>query len=206
MDEEAAFASGAFRRFERLTQGLKERFGYLAGDANWGGVLNLGLDLRGQTLLMDLIEQPDQVQAYFQRISRVIERFVALVEAETGSSSVSVNRTVLHLPRPVFLHSECSNTMISVEHYEQLLLPLDHGLESRATAPSAFIIAEKTRTASPPLMPKSRTWISWMSAGAGTCVCSGNTCPDTFPQHPPQSRSIFRTRRPMKSVARFAAW
>ena len=65
------------------------------------------------------------MRAYFEQISRVIERFVALVEGETGSSSVSVNRTVRHLPRPVFLHSECSNTMISVEHYEQLLLPLD---------------------------------------------------------------------------------
>jgi hypothetical protein len=125
IDEEAAFASAAFRRFERLTAALKQRHGYLAGDVNWGGVLNLGLDLRGQTLLMDLIEQPEQVRAFFQQISRVIERFVARIEGETGSSSISVNRTVRHLPRPVFLHSECSNTMISAEHYEQLLLPVD---------------------------------------------------------------------------------
>jgi hypothetical protein len=76
-------------------------------------------------LLMDLIEQPEEARAFFQQISRVIERFVSWVEAATGSSSVSVNRTVIHFPRPVFLHSECSNTMISVQHYEQLLLPLD---------------------------------------------------------------------------------
>ena len=125
VDEAAAFDSAAFRRFERLMETLKARYGYLAGDVNWGGVLNLGLDLRGQRLLLDLIEQPEQVCAYFQQLSRVIERFVAHWDGETGTSSVSVNRTVRHLSAPVFLHSECSNTMISVDHYQQFLLPLD---------------------------------------------------------------------------------
>ena len=68
---------------------------------------------------------------YFQQISRLLERFATLVERQTGSSSISVNRNVIHLPRPVFLHSECSNTMISVEHYEQFLLPLDQAWSQR---------------------------------------------------------------------------
>jgi hypothetical protein len=76
-------------------------------------------------LLMDMIEQPEQVKTYLQQISRVIERFVDFVETETGSSSISVNRNVIHFPEPIFLHSECSHTMISVAHYEQFLLPID---------------------------------------------------------------------------------
>lgn len=43
----------------------------------------------------------------------------------TGTSSISVNRTVRHFPRPVFLHSECSDTMISAQDYERFLLPID---------------------------------------------------------------------------------
>ena len=131
IDEEAAFASPAFRRFQKLTEALKQRYGYLAGDVNWGGVLNLALDLRGQAVLMDMIEQPEESRACFEQISRVIERFVNFVEGETGSSSISVNRTLLHLPQPVFLHSECSHTMISARHYEQLLLPLDQAWSRR---------------------------------------------------------------------------
>ena len=131
IDEEAAFRSDAFRRFEQLTDSLKQRHGYLAGDANWGGVLNLGLDLHGQMLLMDMIERPAEVQNYFGQIGRVIERFVDLVQRETGTSSISVNRNVIHFPQPIFLHSECSHTMISVAHYEQFLLPVDRAWSER---------------------------------------------------------------------------
>ncbi len=41
------------------------------------------------------------------------------------SSSISVNRTVRHIKKPVFLHSECSVTMISEEQYKAFILPID---------------------------------------------------------------------------------
>jgi len=43
-----AFASPAFRRFEGLMDALKVKYGYLAGDVNFSGILNTALDLRGQ--------------------------------------------------------------------------------------------------------------------------------------------------------------
>jgi hypothetical protein len=125
VDEEGAFKSTAFRRLESLIDQLSARHGYVAGDVGWAGILNLALDLRGQELLMDLADQPDRVAAFFGQISRVIERLVDFVESRTGSSSISVNRNVRHRPGAVFLHSECSHTMISVRHYEEFLLPLD---------------------------------------------------------------------------------
>ena len=125
IDAEAAFRSRDFTRLLALQEALKSRFGYLAGDVNWGGVLNLALDLVGQDLFLQLYERPDDVRRQFARIAEVIERFVAGVSRETGTSSISVNRTVRHLERPVFLHSECSNTMISAAHYEEFLLPID---------------------------------------------------------------------------------
>jgi hypothetical protein len=125
VDEESAFTCPAFRRLEALADQLGSSHGYVTGDVNWGGILNLALDLRGQELFMDLADQPDRVGAFFGQIGRVIERFVDYVESKTGSSSVSVNRNVLHRPGAVFLHSECTHTMISTEHYEEFLLPAD---------------------------------------------------------------------------------
>ena len=125
VDEEAAFRSPAFKRLEALADQLATRHGYVTGDVNWGGILNLALDLRGQELFTDLADQPGQVGLFFDQIGRVIERFVSFVESRTGSSSISVNRNVLHRPGAVFLHSECSHTMISAAHYEKFLLPFD---------------------------------------------------------------------------------
>ena len=124
-DRHAAFGSEAFRRYERLRDALKMRYGYVLGDINWSGVLNLALDLRGQELFLDMADEPDSVATGMREIAAVIEHFACGVQAETGTSSISVNRTVRHFKRPVFLHSECSNTMISTDDYERFILPID---------------------------------------------------------------------------------
>lgn len=124
-DVEAAFQSPAFRRFSALCDALAARHGFLVGDVNWGGVLNLALDVRGQDLFLDLADRPEEVRAFFTGIAAVLARFTAWLRARTGSTSVSVNRLVRHLGEPVHLHSECSNTMISVADYTRFLLPID---------------------------------------------------------------------------------
>lgn len=121
----AAFESDAFRRVLQLTESLKKKHGRLTGDINWGGVLNLAMDLRGEAIFMDMMMQPDDVSTYFTNIAQVITQFTNFLTAETGTTSISVNRDVRHLPKPVFLHSECSHTMISAEDYETFLLPFD---------------------------------------------------------------------------------
>jgi len=125
LDVDGAFSSEPFRRFERLAEALKQRFGYLVGDVNWGGVLNLALDLRGETIFLDMLDKPEEVRMFFNKLSQIIERFVTGIEKETGTSSISVNRTVRHIKRSVWLHSECSHTMISEQDYENLLLGID---------------------------------------------------------------------------------
>jgi hypothetical protein len=124
-EEEAVFKSPAFRRFAALVEALEGRFGLVKGDINWGGVLNLALDLRGQDIFLDMADRPDEAAAYFARIGRVIDRFTASVETRTGTTSISVNRTVRHLADPVFLHSECALTMISTAHYRRFIKPID---------------------------------------------------------------------------------
>ena len=125
IEPEAPFRSAAFKRFEKLRDALKTRHGYVLGDIGWAGVLNLALDLRGQELFFDMADEPERVATQFRNMASIIERCVACIESETGSSSVSINRTVRHLRRPVYLHSECSNTMIAAEDYERFVLPVD---------------------------------------------------------------------------------
>jgi len=125
LNPEDAFRSSAFKKFEDLTEKLSEKYGYLKGDVNWGGILNLALDLRGEAIFMDIFDRPDEVKAFFGGIETVIERFVDFIERRTGSSSISVNRNVRHICPAVYLHSECSHTMISHEDYEKFLLDAD---------------------------------------------------------------------------------
>lgn len=122
---EAAFVSPAYKRFEKLLDALKTRFGYLQGDVGWGGLLNTALDLRGQTFLLDLLDQPEPASRFLAGIAAVVGRFTDRMAAATGSTSISVNRNVRHIREPVYLHSECSHVMISVGLYEQFLLDFD---------------------------------------------------------------------------------
>lgn len=125
LDVEAAFHSKVYKDFLDLTEKLKAKYGYLTGDVNWGGVLNIAMDLRGDQIMIDLLMSPEEVKSYFNNIAAVIERFTGFVASQTGTTSVSVTRSVRHLPKPVFLHSECTHTMVSCEDYEQFLMPVD---------------------------------------------------------------------------------
>jgi hypothetical protein len=124
-ETEEAFESEAFKRLLKLTGSLKSKHGYLTGDVNWGGILNIAMDLRGEEIFMDMMLNGDEVKGYFNRIFNVLDRFTSFIKSETGTTSISVNRCVGLIEKPVLLHSECSHTMISAEDYESFLLPYD---------------------------------------------------------------------------------
>jgi len=125
LDVEAAFSSTLFRDFLALTESLKEKFGYLTGDVDWNGILNIALDLHGQGIFLEMADNPEAVKLLFHKIAAVEERFFRLVHSLTGSTSIAVNRTVRHFPDPILLHSHCSHTMIGEAHYREFLLPFD---------------------------------------------------------------------------------
>ncbi|MFC2137405.1 hypothetical protein ACFLTE_04455 [Bacteroidota bacterium] len=120
-----ALNSPVFKKFQKMCDSLKIKYRYLCGDVNWGGVLNLAMDLRDQEILTDFLLQPDNLKTYFADISSFIEFFVKGIQKETGTSSISVNRMVEKFKTPVFLHSECTHTMIANEQYEDFILPID---------------------------------------------------------------------------------
>ncbi len=125
LNPEDAFKSVPFKNFESMLEKLKIKYGYLSGDVNWGGILNIAMDVRGEPIFMDMLMQSEETKEYLSKIAEVIEKFTKGLGSETGTTSISVNRNVRNLKQPLFLHSECSHTMISTEDYEKFLLPFD---------------------------------------------------------------------------------
>jgi len=125
VDVEGAMHTLPMKRLNQLIEALKGRYGYICGDINWGGVLNIALDLRGDAMLTDMMLYPEESDKYFRDIASVIEKFILYIYEQTGTTSISVNRIVKHLQPAVFLHSECTHTMISEDLYETFLLPID---------------------------------------------------------------------------------
>ena len=120
-----AFRSPAFQRLMNLVDTMKKKHGYVVGDINWGGVLNIAIDIRGEEIFTDMLLRPDETQVFFRKIADVIDKFVWYIQTNTGSSSISVNRSARLFDYPVAIHSECSHTMISEEDYRRFLLPID---------------------------------------------------------------------------------
>jgi hypothetical protein len=52
------FRTPAFKKLEHLLDKLKEKYGYLYGDINWGGILNSALDLQTEKIFTDFFEKP----------------------------------------------------------------------------------------------------------------------------------------------------
>ncbi|MDR0541824.1 MAG: hypothetical protein LBH19_06390 [Dysgonamonadaceae bacterium] len=125
VDVAGAMNTLPIKRLYKLIDELKMRYGYVCGDINWQGVLNVALDLRGDGMLTDMMLCPEESEKYFRDIASVIEPFVRFIYSQTGTTSISVNRIVKHLKPAVFLHSECTHTMISEDLYEAFLLPVD---------------------------------------------------------------------------------
>jgi len=125
LNPDDAFKSDPFKKFESMLEKLKSKYGYLSGDVNWGGIFNIALDIRAESILMDMLMQPKETKEYLSKIAMVIEKFTKGLGSETGTTSISVNRNVRNLKQSLFLHSECSHTMISTEDYEKFLLPFD---------------------------------------------------------------------------------
>ena len=125
VDVDSAFRSPAFKRYEHLCDVLKSSYGYLVGDVNWSGILNVALDIWGQRFLTALMTEQAEAQQCLEQISVLLDRFTRAMAVETGTTSISVNRLVRLVGGRVFLHSECSLNMLSTEHYERFLMRYD---------------------------------------------------------------------------------
>lgn len=119
-----------FQELKSLIEQLKKRFGYVTGDINWLGVLNVALDLRGDKIFIDMMQNQKRARRLFRTITETMKEFVSYIRTETGTSSISVNRTIKFVNPKLNLHSNCSVVMISPDMYQNLLLEYDIEMSS----------------------------------------------------------------------------
>ncbi|MDP2983459.1 MAG: uroporphyrinogen decarboxylase family protein [Candidatus Latescibacter sp.] len=120
-----------FRDLFSLIRELKNRFGYVEGDIGWGNLQNLALDLIGHEIFLAYYDDPAAVHRIYDKMNRNIIEVLALIRAETGTTSISVNRSVEKVDPAINLQSNCSVQMISNETYEEFLLPHELALSAR---------------------------------------------------------------------------
>ncbi|MCE5250135.1 hypothetical protein LLG96_07930 [bacterium] len=112
-----------FRDFFSLIRELKKRFGYVTGDFGWGNLQNLALDLMGHSLFLAYYDNPEAIHRIYDKLNRSAIEAITGVRAETGTTSISVNRSIINVDPAINLQSNCSVQMISNETYEEFLLP-----------------------------------------------------------------------------------
>jgi hypothetical protein len=101
---------------------LEREYGHLVGDFDLDGVLNTGLLLRGEQIFLDLVEDFELTDHLFGVIAETMVRVARYVTSRTGTSSVSVNRSILNVNPRAYVHGNCSVQMISPASYRQALL------------------------------------------------------------------------------------
>jgi len=114
--------SKEFKALVKLIETLKEKYGYVKGDINWSGVQNLALDVLGQDLFIAYMDRAELVDRVFDKLTDVVLDFVNYIRGLTGTSSISVNRSIIHVDSAINLSSNCSVQMISNQQYERFLL------------------------------------------------------------------------------------
>lgn len=110
---------------------LERKFGRVQGDFNTDGVLNTAVQLRGQEFFLDLAEDPELVSHLCGVIMETQARVAEYVRGRTGTCSVAVNRSILHVNPAIYLHANCSTQMVSPAMFARTLLDYECRLAAR---------------------------------------------------------------------------
>jgi hypothetical protein len=110
---------------------LQCEFGWVAGDLNTDGVLNTALQLRGQQLFVDMLEDVELAEHLFAVVAETQARVAECIRQRTGTCSVAVNRSILNVDPAIYVHANCAAQMVSSALFERLLLPHERLLARR---------------------------------------------------------------------------
>ncbi len=117
-----------FSKLIAMMNMLEAQYGYLEGDVNWEGLLNVALNLRGSQLFADFYENPALARHLLDIVATTLKKITAYVRERTGSTSIAVNRIVGAVDSRISLHPNCSVQMISPKMYHEFLLSYEQEL------------------------------------------------------------------------------
>jgi uroporphyrinogen-III decarboxylase len=104
---------------------LEREFGPPVGDFDLDGVLNTALQLRGQQFFVDMLEDPELADHICGVVTETQVRVARLVQARTGTTSISVNRSIVNVDPAIYVHANCSAQMVSPALFRERLLPFE---------------------------------------------------------------------------------
>jgi hypothetical protein len=110
---------------------LERDFGFVIGDFNTDGVINTALQLRGQDLFVDMVEDEELTGHLFSVVMETQARVAEYARSRTGTCSVAVNRGIVNVDPAIYLHANCSAQMISPALFRRTLLRWELALAER---------------------------------------------------------------------------
>lgn len=105
-----------FKSLLRQLDWIEKKKGIIAGYVNLQGVLNNAIRLRGEQLMLDMLESPRLAKHLLECVCRTMTDAAGRIQARQESSGFKTG---------FFTVSNCMVNMVSPEIYEEFLLPLD---------------------------------------------------------------------------------
>jgi hypothetical protein len=103
---------GLFKQMDTI---LKE-WGAIDGYINYQGVINNAFKLRGSSIFLDMIEEPDLCDLVFDNITDTMIKLIEMIHVKQRSSGFYIDNTCV---------GNCVVNMISPDMYERFILPKD---------------------------------------------------------------------------------
>lgn len=110
---------------------LESKFGYVTGDLDWDGALNLALHIRGQQLFEDFFYNPSIVHRTLNVVTQAMIEVVKYIGSRTGTTSTCVTPIIADINPKLNVTSNCTVTMISLEQYDRFVFKYDRFLSEQ---------------------------------------------------------------------------
>jgi hypothetical protein len=110
-----------FAQLMEQVEWIAKHEGRIEGFINWQGVLNNAQRLRGEQLLLDILEEPDKARHLFACVYETMIQGIRRLHERQCASGVDVRFVTV---------SNCLVNLVSPKVYRELLLPLDQRLAS----------------------------------------------------------------------------
>ncbi|WP_028307004.1 uroporphyrinogen decarboxylase family protein [Desulfitibacter alkalitolerans] len=118
--------SESWQRIANQIEFLQKEFGHVNSCINLMGIQNIAMDLRGQKLFMDYYLNSEAVHNLLEACTKVSIEIGTRLKSVSKEMSAGVTAIVKQIASDVYVTSNCTVEMISLETYKSFLLKYDN--------------------------------------------------------------------------------